>query len=203
MTPQPVEALLFDMGGVVLEINFDKVFESMTRFSALPMQEIRERFSMDEAYQLHEKGMISGCEYVDHLRKQLKLEASDADIIEAWNAVFGDEITLVLDAIEQISARFPCDGFTNTNMIHQQYWDNEHPRIRKSFRHLFVSSEIGLRKPDADAFEYISQFTGTALQNILFFDDTLENIEGAKRAGLQTVLVESTQSVIEALNKLS
>ncbi len=53
--------------------------------------------------------------------------------------------------------------------------------------------KIGLRKPDADAFQYISQYTGTALQNILFFDDTLENIEGAKRAGLQTVLVESTQ----------
>ena len=177
------------MGGVVLEINFDKVFESMTCFSALPTHEIRERFSMDEAYRLHEKGMISGSEYVDHLRRQLQLDASDADIINAWNAVFGDEISPVLDAIEQVSARFPCDGFTNTNKIHQQYWDTVHPRIRKSFRHLFVSSEIGLRKPDADAFQYISQNTGTKLQNILFFDDTLENIKGAQRAGLQTVLV--------------
>ena len=108
----------------------------------------------------------------------------------------------VLDAIGHISARYPCDGFTNTNRIHQQYWDNEHPRIRETFRNLFVSSEIGLRKPDADAFEYISQYTGIELQNILFFDDTLENIDGAKRVGLQTVLVEGPHSVIHALNEL-
>ncbi len=202
MASQPVEALLFDMGGVVLEICFDNVFQAMTRFSTLPMPEIRARFSMDDAYQQHEKGMISGSEYVDHLRRQLQLEASDADIIEAWNAVFGDEISPVLDAIGHISARYPCDGFTNTNKIHQQYWDNEHPRIRKTFRNLFVSSEIGLRKPDADAFEYISQYTGIELQNILFFDDTLENIDGAKRVGLQTVLVEGPHSVIHALNEL-
>ena len=202
MASKPVEALLFDMGGVVLDICFDNVFQTMTRFSTLSMPEIRARFSMDKAYQQHEKGMISGSEYVDHLRRQLQLDASDSDIIEAWNAVFGDEITPVLDAIEQISTRYPCDGFTNTNRIHQQYWDKEHPRIRKTFRNLFVSSEIGLRKPDADAFEYISQYTGIELQNILFFDDTLENIDGAKRAGLQTVLVEGPLSVIDALNEL-
>lgn len=203
MASRTVEVLLFDMGGVVLDVCFDDVFQAMTSFSTLSMAEIRARFSMDEAYQKHEKGMLSGRDYLDHLRTQLRLDASDAEITDAWNAVFGDEITPVLDAIEQISARYPCDGFTNTNTIHQQYWDREHPRIRETFRNLFVSSEIGLRKPDADAFEYISQYTGIELQNILFFDDTLENIDGAKRAGLQTVLVESPLSVIKALNELS
>ncbi|NND93210.1 MAG: HAD family phosphatase [Granulosicoccus sp.] len=202
MAPQPVETLLFDMGGVVLEVCFDKVFQAMTPFSALSLQEIRGRFNMDEAYQLHEKGMLTGSEYIDHLRNQLRLDATDDDIIQAWNAIFGEEITPALDAIEQISSRYPCDGFTNTNSLHQQYWESKHPRIRQVFRHLFVSSEIGFRKPDADAFEYIARSIGTALPNILFFDDTQENVDGAMQAGLQAVLVETPQSIIDALGKL-
>lgn len=197
-----IEALLFDMGGVVLEVDFGKVFQAMEGLSALPVERIRELFSMDEAYQQHERGLLGGAEYLQHLREQLQLDASDADIIAAWNSIFGEELTPVLDAIEQISHRYPCDGFTNTNLIHQLYWDKQHPRIRQTFRHLFVSSEIGLRKPDADAFDYISKSIGTPLENILFFDDTLENLEGAARVGMQTVLVESQQSVIDALNKL-
>ncbi|MGQ7847769.1 HAD-IA family hydrolase [Granulosicoccus sp. 3-233] len=202
MSSPHVEALLFDMGGVVLEVDFGKVFQAMEGLSALPLQAIRQRFSMDEAYRQHERGLLGEAAYLQHLREQLKLDAADADIVAAWNAIFGDEITEALDAIQAISHRYPCDGFTNTNATHQVYWDTVHPRIRQTFRHLFVSSEIGLRKPDAEAFEYISRSIGTPLQNILFFDDTPENIEGAARVGLQTVLVESPRSVIDAVDAL-
>ncbi|MFT5894872.1 MAG: FMN phosphatase YigB (HAD superfamily), partial [bacterium] len=123
-----VDALLFDLGGVVLEVNFEKVFEHWAKTSNLAIGQIKEQFAMDEAYQLHEKGLISGTQYFAHLRSSLNLTADDVALTAGWNAIFGNEINLALDAIDQVRDRYRCYGFTNTNAIHQEYWEREHPR---------------------------------------------------------------------------
>ena len=199
MNQSTVKALLFDMGGVVLDVDFNSVFSHLAVFSALPEADIKQQFTMDEHYRQHEKGLISGAEYFHYLRQQLQLTASDADMEIGWNAIFGQELTAALDAIDQVRGRYRCYGFTNTNAIHQAYWETHFPRIRRSFDHLFVSSEIGLRKPDAVAFAYILECAELEAENILFFDDSLENIEGARRLGLQCVLVDSPYAVSDAL----
>jgi HAD superfamily hydrolase (TIGR01509 family) len=43
-----------------------------------------------------------------------------------------------------------------------------------------VSSTIGLRKPVAEAYDYVVRAIGVSADRIVFFDDTLENIEGAR-----------------------
>jgi putative hydrolase of the HAD superfamily len=58
-----------------------------------------------------------------------------------------------------------------------------------------VSSEIGKRKPEPAAFHTISCEIGVKPENILFFDDSLENIVGAKKVGMQTVHVKSPKDI--------
>jgi putative hydrolase of the HAD superfamily len=62
-----------------------------------------------------------------------------------------------------------------------------------------VSSTIGLRKPDAAAFRFVVKAIGVRAERILFFDDVLENVEGARACGLQTVHVRSRSDVAHAL----
>jgi len=197
-----VDALLFDLGGVVLEVDFEKVFEHWARTSNLAIEQIKQQFAMDEAYQLHEKGLISGPQYFEHLRSTLNLTADDVALTAGWNAIFGNEINPALDAIDQVRDRYRCYAFTNTNAVHQEYWEREHPRIRRSFDHMFVSSEMGLRKPDLQAFEHILKETSTKAEAMLFFDDTNENVEGALSAGLQAIKVNSAVDVVDALHAL-
>ncbi|MEI9885126.1 MAG: HAD-IA family hydrolase [Rhizomicrobium sp.] len=72
----------------------------------------------------------------------------------------------------------------------------------KPFRKIFVSSTIGLRKPDKAAFDHVCREIGVPAARILFFDDALENVEGARRAGLQAVHVRSNADVAAALAAL-
>jgi putative hydrolase of the HAD superfamily len=62
-----------------------------------------------------------------------------------------------------------------------------------------VSSDLGLRKPDPEAFSVVAQRTGFQVSELLFFDDTPENVDGARTAGIQAVLVESSADVRQAL----
>lgn len=197
-----VAALLFDLGGVVIEIDFDRVLKYWECFSALSYLELKSIFQFDTAYERHERGEIDGGEYFTHLRKTLKLRASDEEITAGWNAVFVAELPEVLAAIAQARIKLPCFAFTNTNPTHLAAWKTGYPATFHAFDKIFISSDLGLRKPERRAFDAIATDIGVAHEDILFFDDTFENISGARKAGLQTVYVQSAEDVLKPLTNL-
>ena len=74
--------------------------------------------------------------------------------------------------------------------------------IRNLFDRVFTSYELGYRKPEKQAFEQIARALDVPLGSIMFFDDLLENIEGAKSAGMQAVHVRSADDVRNALRAI-
>ena len=196
------EALLFDLGKVVFDFDFERALQHWAPFSALPIEQLRTRFRHDEAYCRHERGEISAAEYFDTLRHGLQLTATDEQIGRGWNGIFTEEIGETLDAIVAAKQRFPCYAFSNSNHEHQRTWRAAYPRIGDAFHRVFVSSDIGMRKPEAAAFAHIAQAIGVAPGAVLFFDDLAENVEGAIAAGLQAVQVRSPADVREALARL-
>ena len=56
--------------------------------------------------------------------------------------------------------------------------------MKKSYK--FLSFKIGHRKPEEKAYEIVEKTTKIKPKNILFIDDSKENIEVAKQRGWQT-----------------
>ena len=67
---------------------------------------------------------------------------------------------------------------------------------------MFVSSEIGVRKPEPAAFAAIAAAIDLPLERILFFDDTLANVEGALAVGMPAVHVRSLDDIAKAIDGL-
>ena len=200
-SPAAIEALLFDLGGVVIDIDFERALRSWEQHSRLSLDEIRRRFAMDGPYEQHERGEIDAAEYFEHLRGVLELEGSDEDVARGWNAIYVGEISQTLDDICAAKRKLPCFAFTNSNPTHQSTWIAAYPRAATAFDRIFVSSELGSRKPEREAFEAIAEAIGIASSATLFFDDSLENVVGARRAGLQAVHVRTPLDVTRALEQ--
>jgi putative hydrolase of the HAD superfamily len=194
-----ISVLLFDLGGVLIDIDFERALLRWSNQSHLPAAELRRRFAMDEVYQQHERGEISASDYFAHLRQTLELEASDTDIERGWNDIFVGEIATTISYVASVQTKLPCYLFSNTNPTHQAFWSNNFPTAIESFQRIFVSSELGLRKPDPEAFEAIAAETGFRLDETLFFDDSEENVIGARRTGMPSVLVRDHSDVATAL----
>ena len=197
-----INALLFDLGGVLIDIDFSRALQSWSHISHLPLPEITRRFSMDEPYRQHELGEITASDYFEHLRQLLELEATDNEIEQGWNDIFVGEIAATIDCIASAQTNYPCYLFSNTNPTHQAFWTRAFPAALDPFQQIFVSSEMGLRKPDRAAFEAIAAATGFRLDEILFFDDTEENVIGARLAGMPAILVNSHADVETALTDI-
>ena len=198
----PIQALLFDLGGVVMDIDFNRALAHWQPMSRLSLADLKAAFTFDLPYQRHERGEISAAEYFEHLALHLQLDNDLVRIAEGWNSIFINEITETLHMIEAVRAKLPCYAFTNTNAAHQAAWTARFPAVARAFERVFVSSEIGHRKPDRSAFEFVAQSIGVPVGSILFFDDTLANVEGALAAGLAAVHVRGPADVKAALQRL-
>lgn len=197
-----ISALLFDLGGVVIEIDFDRMLRQWLPHSALQLDQMRDRLRPDLPYQLHECGELDARTYMAHLAKVFELKTDTDTVAAGWNAMLVDQIDATLDLIDRVSHRLPCHAFSNTSAIHREVWSTRFPRVTDAFERLFLSFELGVRKPDPAAFEAVADRLGIAPDRILFFDDTVENVAGARAAGLQAVHVRSPRDVEQALDRL-
>lgn len=198
MTPPP-RALLFDLGGVLIDIDFSRAIKAWAPHSALSEAQLAAAFRFDEAYAQHECGQLSSPAYFAHLVDALQLSATAAQVEAGWNAIFQGEITATRRLVQQASRSLPCDAFTNTNHSHMQVWTGLYPDVVAAFRTIFASHQIGLRKPERSAFDFVCAAMQCKPAEVLFFDDLADNVQAAQAAGLQAVLVRSPQDVAAAL----
>jgi glucose-1-phosphatase len=73
---------------------------------------------------------------------------------------------------------FPLYAFTNSNREHEQYWSKQFSGILSNFKKVYVSSTIGLRKPEAEAYDYVVRAIGVSADRIVFFDDSVLQSSG-------------------------
>jgi glucose-1-phosphatase len=203
MPSSGAEALLFDLGRVVIDIDFNRAFSRWAEHARCDQKLISERFRHDTAYERHERGEIDSKEFFANLREFLRIDISDAQLLEGWNSILVGEIPGISELLAKAAENFPLYAFTNSNRAHEQCWSKQFSGILSNFKQIFVSSTIGLRKPEAKAYDYVVQEIGVSADRIVFFDDLLENIEGARARGLQTVHVKSGADLANALAVLS
>jgi HAD superfamily hydrolase (TIGR01509 family) len=199
---EPVEALVFDLGGVFVDIDFQRAIARWAAHAGCAPAQIAGRFSHDLAYERHERNEIAIGEYFASLRSTLGVALTDAQFLDGWNAIFGEVIPGFADVLAQAAARLPTYAFTNTNPAHEAFWSVRFANDLRPFRKIFVSSTIGRRKPEREAFAYVVREIGVPVSRILFFDDALANVEGARAAGLQAVHVRGNADVAAALAPL-
>jgi len=202
LSPGSADALLFDLGRVVLDIDFSKAVACWAGHAGCAPEAIVARYARDEAYRKHEMGKISDEEYFASLRASLGIGISDAQFLEGWNAIFAGEMPDIAELLPRAARHMPLYAFSNTNRPHVEYFSQQYAGLLGHFRDLYLSSSIGLRKPDAEAFDHVIAAIGVPAERIVFFDDLEENVEGARARGLKAVHVISPGDVGNALRAL-
>lgn len=199
LSPGVADALLFDLGHVVLDIDFSRALTCWATHAGCLASDLAARFVRDEAYRRHEIGTMTDADYFESLRTSLGIGISDAALLEGWNAIFAGEMPGIAPLLARAGGRMPLYAFSNTNRPHAEYFSSAYADLLGHFKEVFLSSTIGLRKPDAQAYDHVVKAIGAPPPRIVFFDDLAENIEGARAYGLTAVHVKSTDDVACAL----
>jgi putative hydrolase of the HAD superfamily len=198
-----VAALVFDLGGVLIDIDFRRVIAHWAKSANVPEDRLAARFGPDEAYCAHERGELSEAQYFGSLRKSLGIDLSDEQFLSGWNAVFGEPVRGMEKMVRTLADRLPLYAFSNTNKAHYAYWEPRYRALLAPFREVIVSCDLGVRKPDPEAFLRVARHIGVPPQRIAFFDDLEENVAGAREAGLRAFRFTSAEEAKKALVDLN
>lgn len=109
-SPSPTtRAVLFDLGGVLLDIDFQRALDAWAPHSRLTPEQMRERFRFDERFHSHETGGTDNTGYFVHLREALALECG-LDVVQAgFNSILIAEIEETVQMLEAVRVRSPED----------------------------------------------------------------------------------------------
>ena len=199
-----ISALVFDLGNVLIEIDFMRCVQYWSGSANMSPGRIVAQFRMDQHYKAFERGRMSPQAYYAKLRGQLGLDLSDHEMTIGWNRIIGEEKPGVMASILALKPHFPLYVMTNTNPVHAREWAARHRELLQHFDHLFVSSAMGCRKPEAEAYQQVVAATGLSADRILFLDDSPENVTGAAAAGLNARQVRQDDDIprltVELLN---
>jgi glucose-1-phosphatase len=202
LVPGSADALLFDLGRVVIDVDFSKAVACWAGHAGCAPDDIVSRYVQDEAYHHHERGTIEDAAFFANLREMLGITITDDQFLEGWNAIFAGEVEGIAPLLARAAKHLPLYAFSNTNRAHVAYFPTVYAEVLSHFRKVFLSSSIGLRKPDAEAYDHVVKAIGVPAERIVFFDDLADNIEGARARGLQAVQVRSSADVAAALDAL-
>jgi len=202
LTPGSADALLFDLGRVVLDIDFARAAARWAHHGKCDIADVNARFKSDEALRQYESGKIDEATYFAGLRKMLGVDITHEQLLEGWNAIFIGEMPGIAPLLKRAAKRLPLYALSNTNPPHIAHFSKVHADVLGHFRQLYLSSSIGLLKPDRAAYDHVVKAIGAPASRVVFFDDLADNIAGARAYGLTAVHVKSSEDVAQALTAL-
>lgn len=190
-----IKAIIFDLGGVIININPELTHKA---FESLGVKQIDKQFTFthqEQVFKDFEVGKISIGEFRNSFRKLIDQPITDDTIDNAWNSMLLDIPKHRIELLERLNSKYDTYLLSNTNVIHMdsinKYLHESHnlPSLKPLFNTCYYSQDIGHRKPNAEAFEFVLNAHNLNPEETLFLDDNAENVAASKALGIQTILV--------------
>lgn len=181
-----IRAVLFDMGGVVIQL---QPLAHVLGPTPLSPEEIWNVWILSEAVQSFETGKCSVEQFATAIVDELSLQGTSDEFIDRFKRFPQGLFPGAVEMVASVPDDVVKGVLSNTNALH---WDHQidNEVVRGLFDREYLSYALGLAKPEREIFDHAVADLGLDASQVLFIDDNQINIDGAKAAGLQVGLAK-------------
>jgi epoxide hydrolase-like predicted phosphatase len=207
MQASGIKNIIFDLGGVILDLSADHTLQSFSDLSGRTKNEVEKIFHSTPEFLVYEKGGMTDDEFRDFVRQVYKINAPDSALDKSWNAMLRAMPLDKLSLLDKLKTKYNVFLLSNTNNIHLDYINKVmmpavSDRVLDDYFHrAYYSHLMFMRKPDAEIFERVMNDNDLKPSETLFLDDNASNVAGAASVGIQTVHVTSPNLMLEYFNE--
>jgi putative hydrolase of the HAD superfamily len=189
--------LLIDLAGVLFRFDHERRLRVLAECLRLPAQRVDQL--------LWESGFSHDCDVGRYpnaaaaraeIRRRTAYRGSDSALDRAWCSAYEPD-PAVLDIVR--AARLPRGIFTNNGPLEEDTLPGLYPDAFEPFGHRFFAWRLDANKPDARAYEHVTELLGVAPGDVAFIDDSPDNVDGARTFGWDAVLFEQPSDLLELI----
>jgi len=188
-----VKAIVFDLGGVLIDLDFDRcvrAFEDILGFGKI--RELLDLSHQKGIYGDMEAGLVTADEFRAEVLRGSRPGCVPADVDRAMAGLLTGMDPAKVPLLERLSQQYPLYGLSNNNEIsvarmHEIYEENG-LAWQRIFRKEFISSRMKMVKPSRAIFDAAAAEIGLPGEEILFIDDSQQNVDAARNAGWKAAL---------------
>ncbi len=207
--PLPYDTIMLDLGGVLIDVDYHAAARAFAQLGFQDFDALYSKAKQDHLFDGFETGAISPAQFRDKIRALYGHPLTDEQIDSCWNSMLGNLPQERLTLVERLRERYQVPLLSNTNAIHVPAFEamvakeNGITDFKALFDGAYYSCELGMRKPDAEIFHYVLKQQGAKADRTLFIDDSIQHVEGARKAGLHAEHLDlAKEDVIQLVDRL-
>ncbi|MFX0023373.1 MAG: HAD family hydrolase [Candidatus Hermodarchaeota archaeon] len=201
-----VKAVIFDLGGVVINLDFSNFYNKIIIQSPLNKPQTPIMLEFFRQSDMYHQGTMTDDEFYQLACDLLQVCMLDqSDFFDAFNSIISGYNTDVAEIIKSIreSNQFKLLALSNVNASHWNFILNKGWAFIHWFDELILSHETHLIKPNPEAFEFAIKKAGCKPKQIVYIDDGLNNIRSAKKLGINGIKFTNSDELLNELRKLN
>ena len=197
-----INTIIFDFGDVFINLDRQASLNALKKLGLHSWNDELEHLNQE-----FERGKLTEVQFIIGIKKIIP-GASIDDIRLAWNSVLLDFPLQRLEFLQGLSLmNYKLFLLTNTDEIHIAKFEHMLGatfirEFYQCFEKVYFSFEIGARKPDLQAFNYIINKHDLVVNRTLFIDDKKQNTDIAASLGMQVWnIIPGEEDVIDLFDK--
>ncbi|MCF7890136.1 HAD family phosphatase [Candidatus Bipolaricaulota bacterium] len=194
-----VHALIFDMGGVIFPLDHMITCRKLSRHCKYGPKKIYDKIFDSELEDFFANGQITSKTFYHELKNMLKFDDLSFDeFLEIWSNIFQKD-----QAVWKLIEEFNNKGvnlylLSNTDKVHFEHLEKKY-EVSRLFDDCILSFRVGKTKPDPEIYKVAMQKAELPPEDLVFIDDTRENVLGANSLGLNAIHFRSPGGLREDL----
>ena len=203
-----IKNIIFDLGGVIINLDIPKTIAEFNKISEVKFEDIYTQAQQSELFNSFDKGVISSEEFFEALRKEIRYSGEEDDLIFAWNAMLLDIPQKRLETLVKAKQNYNTFLLSNTNEPHVAVFERnlylEHgvKNFEDYFDKVYYSCRMNMRKPDKEIFEFVLEENKLIPSETVFIDDSIQHVKGAGECGINAYLLPKNMEVGTLLKEL-
>jgi FMN phosphatase YigB (HAD superfamily) len=181
-----IRCVLLDFGNVIAFFDHRKACRQLAALSsaALDAEDIYQAIfetGLESGYDL---GRLSTAEFIDRLRREFKLEGSDAEVGRAWSDIFTANEAMASAIPELKSRELRLVLASNTNALHHRWFAQRFADTLSALDAQVLSYQVGSRKPERSFFAACLAAAGCTPAECLYVDDRRDFVAAGRELGM-------------------
>ena len=200
-----VKAIVFDLGGVIIDLDFSNFYNKIISQSPLNKPQTPIMLEFFRQSDIYHQGKMTDDEFYKLACDLLQVcMLNQSDFFDAFNSIISGYNSNVSEIIKRIreSNQYKLIALSNVNSSHWDYILKKKWEFIDWFDELILSHETHLIKPNPKVFEYTIKQAGCKPKQIVYIDDGLNNIRSAKELGITGIKYTNAEELLDELKQL-